>query len=1485
LQKPGKTGAARSSAAAEKNQERRSSLTENANERAFWVNFLRLRVLFVFEITALSLYLFMRTLLEVLLTAAAVVCMCVLPTQTRWGARVLQSHLWARVRESPCFQEKTKPTSLNNEDIKLNTRPETLSKAGGNSSGDSAVAVAGGETKTAAQKQGKKRSSLALTGSAEAAKQLAASEKSKEATVLGLLGGKKNSTGSLAKDLGWLLLSSGLDVFVFAAVGGQIVIISSVLLLLPYPTDVIRVWTKEIQNLREVRGNKTRLLSECVDNGNHSIFSLQKDRIAFQLRLWADVATLCFRTVIEIPLVITCLLFGVLVPSRMAAAWRAVGNHMWFRWKASPRCCCRTLVGVDRANVSSHWNGPTSLHLYFTSSADIIFERRNFSSSFRKSSVPDPLVVTAFRQVCCCAIDAFLTLPAAALVVALGGCSRIQSIRALARKRSNKESFGPTMSAKCYPCRSHVRRLDWNKREEKKKAWMKNENAFRIPVPSHNSFDEEGNQVSMIYIYQGSGFDLRIRKHIWKLASLTLLDIVVLPFALVVVSPLGWIGCRQRPIVWQSWLYRAYCRRRRSNKITLTQSDRARGPAGSDAPRAEKKHGQKSSNLDAIEIVDFISRSESVPMDASDSSSEDGDQQEKEEKYRDGDDVVFEERPAENVTDPNAFRTTVMVAFFLTYLDLLFLPFLLLCTIPHPRARPVYNRFKARVAAADQQNESFWKTAVPWYWLLLRQSLLLSLDVVTLPFSVILFVTRWRWASLRGTTKEAKSAWPQKVDYRLVRPETATEPGDCGILFHYLVILNTFCLIHDCILLAAVSPILVVSVYRAPRVYSLWRHEMFKRDRLGQGMAWRFAFWTQLCNLLVDLIFFAIALCTAIIAPHRIFVLKDISSEACRFRYGPMCRSTTRKPSELEMSTVVGPGAVAHDATSTMAGDDQEATQGGAPDPNVSDFPRWDGGAPKNHPHAWDGFWRGRIFAQLFLGLVDLPFLILSVPVLLTLYRLDKLLLPMIALRRNKQKGTDAGIWEARFNGPFQTCRVLLDALCLPLAIFVCATVFRAPAAIAELYSKWRRPIQTPAVLRMLRASVEINGRKGVQRSTVSLHIEASLNNETQQHEEPNLSIDQMRLRIFGSRKFWTFLKRHLGRVAAYRIKSAMPMALVDANLNRARVELGVVGLRRRWREQQQQYRGGENTPDLGARSIAASGGAEAKTNDSMRVPSLGDDGADDGISVATLDGQTGSILSFSLSLFLPFEKGYVREKLRRISNSSQEIDPVGFQVEVKNGNSWKNLVTSSVPVPPLLMAADREDPVVDAPVATLAAVSDPSSYADNASASDDGSAHFVGLNKENSEPRPVVAISAVAVPPPVAEPLPYFEADDRRLHQATSMLGKDSSRDVRDSFAEVFAVSFAYACFDMLHLALCALVFVLAPWRGAMLGFRICEPRRRLHVRIARRSCLAFAIPLRSTLTSGEKALSLLPTRPPRKSRIWTRPPCVTSIQMQTRA
>ena len=451
---------------------------------------------------------------------------------------------------------------------------------------------------------------------------------------------------------------------------------------------------------------------------------------------------------------------------------------------------------------------------------------------------------------------------------------------------------------------------------------------------------------------------------------------------------------------------------------------------------------------------------------------------------------------------------------------------------------------------------------------------------------------------------------------------------------------------------------------------------------------------------------------------------------------------------------------------------------------------------------------------------------------MLTLYRLDKLLLPMIALRRNtEKKRLDVDLWEVRWNCLYQTWRVLLDVLCLPLAMFVCVTLFRAPAAIMELYSKWRQPIRTPAVLRMARASVEINGRKGVQRSTVSLHVEAMLNGSDARlgpNALANFPIDQMRLRIFGSDAFWAMLRRRLGRVATYRIKSAMPIGLVDANLNRSRVELGVVGLRRQ-----------ERTAAAAAAMAQRGGGGEAKTSDLMRVPSIHeDDDTDDGVVVATsgqLDGRTGTTLSFTLSLFLPFEKKYVRERLQRISTSYREIEPIGFQVEVKTANTWKKLISSSVPVPPLLMAADREDPVVDAPVATLAAVTDPSFYAGNASVSDDGSAHFVGMNKETTAPSPVVAIAAVAVPPPAAEPLPSFEADHRWQNHSTRMLGKDS-RDVRDSFAEVFAVSFTYACVDMLHLALCVMVFVLAPWRGLVLVFRICEPRRRLSVRIAQR-------------------------------------------------
>merc|ERR1712166_1404228 len=93
----------------------------------------------------------------------------------------------------------------------------------------------------------------------------------------------------------------------------------------------------------------------------------------------------------------------------------------------------------------------------------------------------------------------------------------------------------------------------------------------------------------------------------------------------------------------------------------------------------------------------------------------------------------------------------------------------------------------------------------------------------------------------------------------------------------------------------------------------------------------------------------------------------------------------------------------------------------------LANYPKWNGEAAVNYPYAYDGYWRSPVLSQLMSGIVDIPFLIIGLPAILTLYRLDKVMKPMLPGNPMNQ-----GKWFARFNIIFQSWRVFIDLICLP---------------------------------------------------------------------------------------------------------------------------------------------------------------------------------------------------------------------------------------------------------------------------------------------------------------------------------------------------------------------------------------------------------------------------------------------------------------------
>ena len=104
-----------------------------------------------------------------------------------------------------------------------------------------------------------------------------------------------------------------------------------------------------------------------------------------------------------------------------------------------------------------------------------------------------------------------------------------------------------------------------------------------------------------------------------------------------------------------------------------------------------------------------------------------------------------------------------------------------------------------------------------------------------------------------------------------------------------------------------------------------------------------------------------------------------------------------------------------------------------------------DEGRPKLWP-AWDGihyleeyadgYWLKYIVLQFMNGIIDLPFIFASLPVILTLYRIDKLLLPMYYNRK-------MSIWNKRLLPFKQFVMIVLDLLCFPFFVIVIGTLHK----------------------------------------------------------------------------------------------------------------------------------------------------------------------------------------------------------------------------------------------------------------------------------------------------------------------------------------------------------------------------------------------------------------------------------------------------------
>ena len=520
------------------------------------------------------------------------------------------------------------------------------------------------------------------------------------------------------------------------------------------------------------------------------------------------------------------------------------------------------------------------------------------------------------------------------------------------------------------------------------------------------------------------GFNNEARKAILYAVWLVFTDIMLLPLLLVVLSPLGWMFQRAKP------LSRQLCHRATG---TLAQQQQQQ------EEQQQRQQQQQEEKEEAFSLT-IERRTERPRM--------------KQEPPRM---LEFEENEFEEDEDAQSITLAQQ--------------------LHHEAKQDEEARNRRSLATRDLHFsatpidqvvvalEILSMDTVEWHCLIIRQFLLLLLDVIVLPCTVIVYLARWRWndlkqdVALEPITKEGKEL-ARRIQQNLISSEiyAKTIDVDSTIRYHIWVFANTFVVLHDILLVVGIGSVLFCSIYRTRRYIAIVHRVVVSKKLVAREIVWRQLLWQQFFNLFVDMFGFCIGTLTCVISPHRIPFLCKIFYEAYVNRTTPMIQppiyitknntydgtttTTNNEQTGVEMkvmeTTQAGRYRASND-TKTMENNDIDLEKGQIL--NVMYYT--DEGRPKLWP-AWDGihyleeyadgYWLKYIVLQFMNGIIDLPFIFASLPVILTLYRIDKLLLPMYYNRK-------MSIWNKRLLPFKQFVMIVLDLLCFPFFVIVIGTL------------------------------------------------------------------------------------------------------------------------------------------------------------------------------------------------------------------------------------------------------------------------------------------------------------------------------------------------------------------------------------------------------------------------------------------------------------
>jgi hypothetical protein len=453
-----------------------------------------------------------------------------------------------------------------------------------------------------------------------------------------------------------------------------------------------------------------------------------------------------------------------------------------------------------------------------------------------------------------------------------------------------------------------------------------------------------------------------------------------------------------------------------------------------------------------------------------------------------------------------------------------------------------------------------------WHGLILRQFFLLLLDTLVFPCTFVVYTTRWRWHSMTLFESFGKLTpiTAEGVELnRLIGIGLITSQiyeskidRDSSLLYHCWVITSFFVVLHDIVLVVGIGSIVCCSFYRIRRYVaimeyarSLWNKsksnnqdtELEREIWYHHGYLWRMCLWKQFFMFLfVDTTGWCIGLLTCVVSPHRLPWIWSILKNAYTRRTTPWCASPP-----VDNSTATTNGLEMKVMDTTINAHQQNEDDDDVDEPKH--WPDWNGVHPNDL--YYDGYWWKLIIQQFCSGLIDLPFIIASLPVICTIYRIDKLLMPMYY---NKDKT----IWKKRIL-PFRQClMVILDILCLPLFFFVIGTLYRSYPSCKKWCSKRTKPcLDNNPLTKVEQMAIHVTGKQGVSKCFVNVFMRvkgqiAGVNDDVSLLQKEMVQMNSPQLRIMGKKTLWNATTTALGEMTSSLAQSMLPVDLTEENLH-----------------------------------------------------------------------------------------------------------------------------------------------------------------------------------------------------------------------------------------------------------------------------------------------------------------------------------------------